>query len=282
MGKFDGKLFVSDYDNTFQFTEGALRNGGISPPVSPRNLEAVRYWMGEGGRFAIATGRALAAFRRQAEAIPMNAPAIVGNGGGIYDLAAQRYLVKRFLPDTVLERLAAATAAFPGISLEMYHEDPLVQVFSPTEWNRKHALLTGLGFQEVERLDRESVSLPLSKALFAAERDELEALLSYLRQQGWAEDYELIFSSDHLLELTAKGADKGKMALWLKDYLGCEKLFCAGDQANDLPMLRSADRAFVPANAAPEALRSGATAVCHCLDGAIADAVEILERELTK
>ena len=216
MGKFDGKLFVSDYDNTYQFTEGALRSGGVMPPVSPRNLEAIRYWMGEGGRFAIATGRALAAFRQHAEAIPMNAPAIVGNGGGIYDLAAQQYLVKRFLPENVLERLAAAAAAFPGISLEMYHEGPLVQVFSPTDWNRKHALLTGLGFQEVERLDRESVSLPLSKALFAAERDELEALLTYLQQQGWAEDYELIFSSDHLLELTAKGANKGAMALELR------------------------------------------------------------------
>lgn len=276
MGKFDGKLFVSDYDNTYQFTEGALRSGGVIPPVSPRNLEAIRYWMGEGGRFAIATGRALAAFRQHAEAIPMNAPAIVGNGGGIYDLAAQQYLVKRFLPENVLERLAAAAAAFPGISLEMYHEGPLVQVFSPTDWNRKHALLTGLGFQEVERLDRESVSLPLSKALFAAEREELEALLSYLQQQGWAEDYELIFSSDHLLELTAKGANKGAMALELRELCGCRELICIGDHANDLPMLRVADQAFAPANAVAAVKAGPVQVVGHCLDGAIADAMEAL------
>ena len=99
-------------------------------------------------------------------------------------------------------------------------------------------------------------------------------------EQGMAEEYELIFSSDHLLELTAKGADKGTMALRLKELCGCEQLLCAGDHANDLSMLRAADRAFAPANAIPEVLSSGAEVVCHCSEGAVADIVERLEREL--
>lgn len=90
MGKCSGMLLLSDYDNTFCYTEKALRGGGDVSPVSQRNLEAVRYWMAEGGRFAVATGRALAAFRRQAEGVPMNAPAIVDNGGAIYDFAQER------------------------------------------------------------------------------------------------------------------------------------------------------------------------------------------------
>lgn len=45
MGKFDNKLLLSDYDNTLHYTEAALREGGALPPISPRNLEAIRYWM---------------------------------------------------------------------------------------------------------------------------------------------------------------------------------------------------------------------------------------------
>ena len=92
MGKFDNKLLLSDYDNTLHFTEAALREGESLPPISPRNLEAIRYWMDQGGRFAVATGRALAAFRRQAESIPMNAPpswttarlSMISRGGNIW------------------------------------------------------------------------------------------------------------------------------------------------------------------------------------------------------
>lgn len=279
MGKFKNLLLVSDYDNTLQFTEQTLRGGSPLPPIHPRNLEAIRYWMAEGGFFTVATGRTLEAFRRWAEGLPMNAPVIVDNGGSVYDFRTGDYLRKNFLAPGAAGRLNRVVERFPGISLELYRENGPVEVVRESDWNRQHAMLTGLPYQVVERLEDRG---EIIKVLFVADRPDLERLLDELRKEAWSGDYQLIFSSDHLLELTAKGADKGKMALWLKDYLGCEKLFCAGDQANDLPMLRSADRAFVPANAAPEALRSGATAVCHCLDGAIADAVEILERELTK
>lgn len=279
MGKFDGMLLVSDYDNTLRYTEGALRGSGEVPPVNPRNWEAIRHWMAEGGVFAMATGRALAAFRRQAEEIPTNAPCIVDNGGAIYDLAAEKYLVKRFLADSSLERIALVMDAFPEVSLELYHEGPLVQVMHPSEWNEKHALLTGLDFQVVDRLEAESVALPLSKALFVADREALDRVLAFMGERGWSGDYELIYSGDHLLEMTAKGANKGDMALRLKEMCGCTTLCCIGDHANDLPMLQAADRAFAPANAVPQVLASGAEVVCHCADGALADAIAILDRE---
>ena len=49
MGKFDGMLLVSDFDNTLVYTEPFL-GGKKSPPVmSARNLEALHYFMAEGG-----------------------------------------------------------------------------------------------------------------------------------------------------------------------------------------------------------------------------------------
>lgn len=278
MGKFDKMLLVSDFDNTLRYTEAALRGGTEVPPVHPRNLSAIRHWMEEGGTFAMATGRAVAAFRGPAEDIPMNAPAIVDNGAAIYDFQEEKYLVKSFLPDCCLDHLAAVAEAFP-VSLELYHEDDLVQVFRPTAWNEQHAKLTKLGYQVIERVDAQLVGLPLVKALFVADLAVLQQVRGYMDQKGWSAAYELVFSNDHLLEMTARGADKGQMALRLKELCGCEKLYCAGDHANDLPMLRAADRGFAPANAIPEVLSSGAAVVCHCAGGAIADIVEILESQ---
>ncbi len=271
-------LLVSDYDNTLRYTETSLRGGGEAPPVHPENLRAIHYWMDQGGAFAMATGRSLAAFRAPARDIPMNAPAIVDNGAAIYDLQTETYLVKSFLPDGCLEHLRAAAGAFPELSLELYHEGDLIQVVHQTPWNEQHAKLTRLNYQVIAAVEPELVPLPLVKALFVADMAVLKQLCRFMAEKGWAERYELIFSSDHLLEMTARGADKGRMALQLKKLCGCEQLYCAGDHANDLPMLRAADRAFVPANAIPEVLESGATVVCHCLDGAIAEAVGIIER----
>ena len=47
MGKFSGMLLVSDFDNTFQYTESALESDGMEalPPLPARNLEAVDRWI---------------------------------------------------------------------------------------------------------------------------------------------------------------------------------------------------------------------------------------------
>ena len=81
MGKFDGVLLASDFDNTILNTEIPRRTGCPIPPISRRNTDALRYFMANGGRFAVATGRALPAFRLFADQIPMNAPAVVWTSG---------------------------------------------------------------------------------------------------------------------------------------------------------------------------------------------------------
>ena len=53
MGKFDGVLLASDFDNTILNTERPRRTGCPIPPISQRNVEALRYFMDNGGRFAV-------------------------------------------------------------------------------------------------------------------------------------------------------------------------------------------------------------------------------------
>ena len=92
MGKFDGVLLLSDFDNTLVYTEDVLVSGGDLPPLSHANREAIQYFMAEGGIFSVATGRALPSFSRVREGVPMNGPTVLFNGAAIYDFAQQRYL----------------------------------------------------------------------------------------------------------------------------------------------------------------------------------------------
>ena len=279
MGRFDGVLLASDFDNTLIYTEEALIRGEPVPPLPERNRQALEHFMAEGGRFAVSTGRALAAFVKYADQVPMNAPGVVCNGAAIYDFAKGEYLVTALLDERARERGQQVLEAFPQAAVEAYHIDNVIHAVHPNEITRHHEHLTKVGVTEAPSLL--DVPLPLGKLLFEADHETLLKIRDFLTDRGWGGDYELIFSGQSLLEMTAKGANKGGMVRRLAELLGIprEHVYCVGDEANDLPMLQWAAEGFAPANCIPAVRDSGATIVSHALDGALADVVELLERK---
>ncbi|WP_297871786.1 HAD-IIB family hydrolase [uncultured Oscillibacter sp.] len=278
MGKFDGVLLASDFDNTLIYTEEALRTGTPVPPLPERNRKALEYFMAEGGRFAVATGRALAAFIHYAEAVPMNVPGVVCNGAAIYDFEKGEYLETAMLDSSARERGQTVLDRFPTVAVEAYHIDNVIHAVHPNAITRQHERITKAAVTEAPSLM--DVPLPLGKLLFEAEHETLEEVLAFLTARGWAGDYELIFSVSHLLEMTVKGANKGGMVRRLAARLGVsmEHVYCAGDEANDISMLTAAKQGFAPANCAQAVRDCGATVVCSAQEGAIAQVVEILDR----
>jgi len=278
MGKFTGVLLASDFDNTLIHTEPALRTGEPIPPLSEGNRKALEYFMAEGGRFAIATGRALAAFMRYADVVPMNTPGIVCNGAGLYDFAQEAYLETAMLEGEIRERGQAVLDRFPAVAVEAYHVANVIHAVHPNEITRNHEHLTKVAVTELPSLLE--APLPLGKLLFEADHATLEQVKQFLDEMGWSEEYELIFSMPTLLELTAKGAKKGDMVRRLAERLGIpmEHVYCVGDEANDLTMLTAAAEGFAPANCSAVVRESGATIVAHCNEDAIAEVVAILDR----
>ena len=88
MGKFDGVLLASDYDDTLYDKHGR---------ISPENREAVDYFLREGGVFTVSTGRSLKNFtiQMELERLPVNAPVILANGAVIHDFSSGETLWKR-------------------------------------------------------------------------------------------------------------------------------------------------------------------------------------------
>lgn len=279
MGKFDGVLIASDYDNTISYTEGALRSGEELPPVSPANRRAIEYFMAQGGIFSVATGRALPAFAPIAPAIPMNGPTILFNGAAIYDFAAGRYLHTAFLPEAVRPHLAELLERFPGLGMELYHDDNAIHAVNPNEITRAHLHLTHAPTVEMTSLSQ--VPSPISKVLLEGEEPLLRQVLDCLRATTWAADYEIVPSATCLVEVTAHGANKGGMVEELTALLGVEQrhVYCVGDHANDIPMLRFARIPFAPDNAIPPVRQvPGIHILPHCQDDAIAVMIGQLDR----
>lgn len=278
MGRFDGYLLVSDFDRTLLYT-----GRDMSPDIArlhPRDEAGLAAWMAEGGRFAIATGRAMGSFRRYLHVVPMDAPTIVDNGSAIYDYGKQEFLFTSLLPEAILPQLQALHREMPQLPMEIYHGHTHVQVLNPSPWNTEIFKITDLRREDITDLEGDTVPLPISKVLFVGEHAMLEEACRRAERAGWFGDYEIVFSNLQLLEITQKGANKGVLARRLMADLGCSRLVCAGDNLNDLAMLRAADYAFCPANAVPDLqAEPGVETVCHCLEGAVGEMIEkMMER----
>jgi len=89
LGKFDGVLIATDFDDTY------CGPGGV---VHPANIEAVKAFTAQGGFFTVATGRAHRSFVRHLDLAPVNVPVILSNGSQIYDFAKEEMVVATTLP----------------------------------------------------------------------------------------------------------------------------------------------------------------------------------------
>ena len=268
MGKFDGVLFFADYDDT-------LYNSAHT--VSPENRAAVRYFIENGGYFSIATGRAHRTFTPQIEqeGLLFNAPVVLSNGAAIYDYASDRYLLDSALPKGAPAVLAQLCGEFPALGFEAYHGED-IYVHNPNRVTREH--LAKVGGTQIPAPIGE-MPTPWTKVILQQDEPYLKEVRARLLAL-WGDGCEAIFSNRYLLEVTAKGCDKGTMAAKVADllYIGREHLYCMGDNENDIPMLALSAIPFAPANCSQPVKDWGARILGYCDDHAVAQAIEILDK----
>lgn len=267
MGKFDGVLLASDFDDT-------LYNSRYE--VSQENIAAIAYFISEGGRFTVSTGRAHRTFSPYASAAPINAPVILSNGAILFDYAADRAICERLLPAQAAEDLSILSEAMPTLGIETYHGDD-VYIHHPNEYTARHVKRVKTDWTQRALPD---MPTPWSKAVIQDDYDRLQAAQTFLTSR-WPERYEVIFSNSVLLECTAKGATKGGMVLELARLLGIarEHIYCVGDNQNDLPMLAVSAIPFAPSNCAQAVKDAGARIVGSCDEHCVAQIIGILDQQ---
>lgn len=280
MGKFDGVLLATDFDDTL--FRSNITGPGVSEAqrrsevvVSGRNKEALDHFLSQGGRFTVATGRAFQTFSPYIGRVPINAPVILANGAILFDFDRNREIFHAYLPGTIAAHAEALSQLYPELGFETHLGD-LIYTYRPNEVSRRHIHKLGFPFRECPFA---RMPQPWTKLLVQHEDHEV-----LTRAQRWFSEahpglYEAIFSNDRLLEITAAGINKGRAVQRLAQLLEIrpENLYCVGDNQNDLPMLEVSALPFAPANCAPTVRTWGATIVSPCDEGAIADVIEILD-----
>ena len=265
MGKFQNVLLASDFDDTLY---------GSDRTVSPENVAAISYFIREGGYFTVATGRARPTFARYFHLAPINAPVIISNGAAIYDFRTGETICETFLPPRIREDLMETAAAVPAVGFEAYHGDT-IYLHNPNQVTWNHLRRAGCTGTE---LPIRQMTTPFTKVILQQERAVLEEVRAYMAGR-WQEYYEIIFSNDVLLEVTAKGSTKGGMVLRLAEHLGVAKkdIYCVGDNENDIPMLAVSAIPFAPSNCAPVVKQWGAELVGSCNESCIAQIIQVLD-----
>lgn len=267
---FSDVLLTVDFDRTLTDPNSVI------PEV---NLEAVRFFMANGGTFTVNTGRSVPMTLRMWDKVPVNAPLLVYNGAAWYDVKTRALSNCYTIPIDPKEIVRDLTSRFPELTLEFqgvkahyaFRENPTWQAYceaNQSAWDYAAPEDTGpflkfaLAIFESDRVADVYKSVPWEQEIFlAADR--------YIRQ-AYAGLVDTTFACPRILDVQAKDVSKSRSALDLKKRLGKKILVCVGDAENDASMLDGADYAFCPADGV---VAHRYPNVCKCADGAVAEVI---------
>ncbi len=276
MGKFTGMLFTSDFDHTISDHKGNIPHA---------NMEAIEYFVQEGGRFCLNTGRSIPAARKQALQIPCNAPCLLYNGAACYDYREEKLLFSHPLSHASAELLPHLRA--PEIAIEIQGLDAH---YSSAPIPSREPMLQKAGMKTVIT---DHAPLPWMKIILCGLQgsvleghDKVDPKeLEYFRQLEsrvrnlCGDEYYITRSMSRILEIGNPRCTKATGAKELAAALGCHTLICAGDAPNDTPMLTVGKYNFCPSDAHPEILSlPGIIPTVPAEEGAIAAAISYLEK----
>lgn len=260
--KFKNVLLATDLDGTFNNDRGEIADGVV---------EAIKYFMSEGGRFTVSTGRIFQGFHKYSKDY-INAPVLLGNGAMAYDYEKGKVLFNEGIGDEGIDAVNDVLEKFPGTAVEMYAFQRVCSI-NAEDPSITHFTNQGIEFYPVNSV--EEAVRPWTKVMIYSDNDsqDIQRLLdthgeiNYLKTTG------------NYVELLKKGVDKGSGLLRLGEMLGCKNcdIYAAGDGYNDVEMLAAAAKAFVPANGSPEAMAVADYVTRSNNDGCIANVIEILD-----
>ena len=267
---FSDVLMTVDFDRTMT---------GPDSKIPQRNLDAVAFFMENGGSFTINTGRSVSSFRKHLDKVPVNAPILLYNGSARWEDGHLTHM--QLLDMDLWETVDAVQKEFPGMNLEIqgvdYHylinpTEDFVAFYDALKWNYK---IVQPGEDLGPFMKFALAGSPRSKSvatLFDISEKE-DAAFDAAQQRImdlWGDKVVVYRAAPRIIDVHAKGVSKIAAARQLQAELGKKILVCAGDAENDIPMLEGADYALCPADGV---VANRFETVCNCADGAIADII---------
>lgn len=272
MANFSDVLITCDFDRTLTAPDGS---------IPARNLEAIRYFMENGGAFTINTGRGMAMFHKFLDKVPFNAPLLLCNGSTAYDPWKREFLFVHTIPLNQ-EKLICELQEMVPHSIVEFQALERHYIFRENrvwkEFNRLNACPDGYAHPGddlgpfiklciYDNLEESTVA-----HLFRATPEQMAYFDGVEKKllERYGEELTILRVAPRIIDIHAKNVDKGQAALELKEKLGKKLLVCIGDEYNDLAMLQAADYAYCPADGRIAKMFEN---VCVCAEGAVADVI---------
>lgn len=272
MALFSDVLLTVDYDRTLTAPDST---------IPQRNLDAIRYFMDNGGAFTVNTGRSIPMARPLMEKVPVNAPLLLYNGSVAYDTRKKELTFAHKIPLDPWETVAKCMELFPDLTVEIQGVDAHYRFTGNPAWD---------AFCDYQHCPRafaqpgDDIGPFLKFTLYGEIRDVTVASLfegtaDEVRRIDQAEERlrevfgrhcEVFRAATRIIDVHAKGVSKGRSARELLNQLGRKILVCVGDAHNDLPMMEAADFAYAPADGI---IADRFENVCDCGNGAVAHVI---------
>ncbi len=248
--KEDGpiKLYLSDLDGTL------LNNNTALSDYTKKTLIKL---IGEGLCFSVATARTAATVSDFFEGIPISAGVLM-NGTVIFDFKKEEYLKIHKIPVKAVSKVLETLDKYPVTPfiysvkdnlLNVYHKkltrDFEFNFYEPRKNRRLKKFYEILSNDEIPNKDEIIYSCLLTDKETAekikAEINKLESVAAISYKDNLGDFY--------YVEIMPEESSKASGALWLKDYYKAETLIAFGDNLNDIPLLKVADKKIAVENA---------------------------------
>jgi Cof subfamily protein (haloacid dehalogenase superfamily) len=217
---------------------------------SPRVVATVKAAMQKGVRVCIATGRSVVNTRNFAQALAVNAPCILQQGGIIHDYATETNLFSLKLNRELACELAELERQHPSWHAVVYRGD--------------HVYITGKRYPDsfYSLVGNDSIIEPdlcnalrtfdPEKVLFVLPEEETRAVLKVV-SEFVGPRANVVQSHKLFVEVNPLGADKGAGLMRLAAHLGIyqDEVMAIGDEGNDATMIAWAGLGVVMANGNP-------------------------------
>ena len=280
MGIFSDILLTVDYDRTLTAPDST---------IPERNIEAIRYFMENGGAFTVNTGRSLPMAMAFADKVPVNAPLLLYNGSAAYDAEKKEICFMHEIRMDLWKTVEQLLALFPDLTVEVQALDKHYNFLPNPAWDafsgNNCAYGTAQWGQDLGPFLKFSLYGEIRDItvdhLFHGTPQEIRRMdeAQALVQETYPDTVIAFRAGPRIIDIHAKGVSKARAAKELQAQLGRKILVCAGDGENDVNMLQAADFGYSPADgAAADRFEN----VCCCAEGAVADVIYRKIPELLK
>ena len=272
MADFSDVLLTVDYDRTLTAPDAS---------IPENNLEAIRYFIENGGAFTVNTGRTVASAGCFIGSVPVNAPLLLYNGSAAYDPETKEFIFVHEIDLDYKELKSRIAERFPKLLFE-FQGAKAHYIFREHNVWPKFCEKNGIPWKFASEDDdlgpflKFCVYVRLSDItvdhLFNGTAEEIafmDEVHNWLTEE-YGGKCVITRSADLYIDVQPKGVSKGKSACRLKEMLGRKILVCIGDAENDISMLDDADFAFCPADAD---VSDRYVKVCECSKGSVADLI---------